>query len=188
MRIRVLLIALCLVPVPQSIAAVMDQDLLLTATIGHIGSKVPQVYRDNLSLGDIVQGTITAHNVDDTIDGPQAAVTFSDFRMTLAGQSLDTMAGVGSQSAIVQNGVVTAVNFHTADVVYGGAAADNQFHSSGFWRILFAGWNLSDPQSDRFVIYGNYNSQLVPEPTAALLLCGGAGIACLHRRRQWGKL
>lgn len=185
--IRILLLTCLLwLPVQTSFANTVDQDLEIVLTVGFIGSNVPEPYASSLSIGDRLNGSITAQNVDDSIDGVQTAVFMSDHQLSIAGVSYDrASSGAGSGTvADVLDGLVTGFLFQTTP---GGLVLpDLQYELNGFWRLLLPGWSQSSPTNFDFEINGSYSTQpaVIPLPAAAWLFGSGLlGLLGIARRK-----
>jgi len=169
-----------------SMAAIVDQHLDILLTVGFIGSSVPEPYASSLNIGDVLHGSITVQNIDDTVDGIQS-VSIVDHQMTIAGVSYDRAAdGISpfDDIADVQGGMVDWFQFNTGNAG-SGVFPDLQYHQSGFWRLIFTGWSLSSPTNFVFEINGNYIPQVavVPVPAAVWLFVSGLlGLLGLGRR------
>ncbi len=108
MSAKILLMLVLWLPMQASLAAIVDQDLELALTIGFIGSSVPEPYASDLSVGDVLNGTITAQNVDDAVDDMQNTVLMVDHTMTISGVSYDRAtsgAGSGQNAFVTKSGV-----------------------------------------------------------------------------------
>jgi hypothetical protein len=156
--------------VQQPLAAIVDQDLDLFLTINHIGANVPSVYSDNLAVGDILAGSITALNVDDTLDGFQNS-TLVDFQLTVAGESFDSAINVVINQVNVRDGVVVGINYFNSKT-----RPNIMFQTDDFWRITFPEWSQSSPTSLFYEITGGYSTELAPVPLPAAVWLFGSGL------------
>lgn len=170
---KLILLSLFWLPVQQPLAAIVDLELELYLTIDHIGADVPSNYADNLNVGDILTGSITALNVDDAFDGIQNTVSMVNHQLTIAGVSYDrASSGAGSGNvALVQDGDIEWFLFQTTN----GGYPDLQY-DIGSWRLLLPGWSQSSPTSDVFEIRGTYNVQLAAVPIPAAVWLFGSGL------------
>ena len=180
---KLFLISIVSLPVQQPLAAIVDQDLDLFLTINHIGANVPSNYLDTLSVGDILDGSITALNVDDTLDGFQSS-TLVDFQLTVAGDSYDSATNSAINQVEVQDGDVIGINYRNSNTT-----PYILFQTDDFWRIIFPEWSLSDPANFRYEISGSYSTQLAPVPLPAAVWLFGSGLLGLlgiskHHRKK----
>jgi hypothetical protein len=182
--LRILAICLLVVLFQQLGAGFADQDLELTATVSAIGQNVPETYLDGLVVGSAVYGTITALNVDESLDGVQNGVNLVDLVMTIGAMGFDTPTNQRLEAALVQDGAVTGINFGTLP---GGPVADPLliFQTDGFMRVTVPGWNLSDPANHFYEVqFGNgYRVGVIPEPSTLLLAMTGV-VGILRGRRR----
>ena len=183
----ILLVAtLLLAPLHTLNAAIVDQEVDLTLTVGFIGEFVPY----SLSIGDIFNGRITVSNVDNAAaDGVQTSVTLIDHMMTIGGDSYDSAINFATNAAQITGGEVTAINFASAnaDPLGTGTVSTNtlQYFTDGGWRILFTGWSSFDPTNYRYELTGGYTAQVVPIPAAVWLFGSGLiGLIGIARRRK----
>jgi len=181
--LRCLLMISCLwLPLQAPQAALVNQNLDIALSIGFIGSSVPALYSRNLSIGDLISGSITASNVNDALEGNQSSgISLGNHQLTIVGQSYD-LAGSPYASDVVRvsGGVVDAINYATGSINVSSTLPYIAYQiGSNYWRIIFPGFNLSDPLSDQYTISGNYSAQLASVPIPAAVWLFGAGLSCL---------
>lgn len=186
---KLILLGLLWVPGQQSLAAIVNQDLEISLTIGFIGSNVPAAYSGSLNIGDNILGSITASNVDDAVDGLQSSgIGLSNHQLTIVGDSYDLAGSPYTVDEVkVIGGVVDAINYASGSISISSTLPFISYQTNNFWRILFPGWNLSDPLSDRYTISGSYHTQLsqVPIPATAWLFGSGLlGMIGMARRKR----